>query len=115
MALTLPGALALGVYDGFIGPGTGTFAMFLFALAGFSLVRAGGNARTINFATNLGAFISFLLGGQMVWWLGVPMGLANALGAALGARMAMQRGAAFVKWIYALIVLLVAARLLFGR
>ncbi|SEJ06040.1 hypothetical protein SAMN04488058_103229 [Deinococcus reticulitermitis] len=112
LALTLPGALLIGMYDGFLGPGTGTFLMFLFALAGFNLVRSSGNARTINFATNLGAFVFFLLQGQMVWWIGLPMGLANALGATLGARMAMLRGSAFVKWMYGGIVLLVAARLL---
>ncbi|PNY82514.1 TSUP family transporter [Deinococcus koreensis] len=114
LALTLPGALFIGMYDGFLGPGTGTFLMFLFALAGFNLVRASGNARTINFATNLGAFVFFLIGGQMVWWIGLPMGLANALGATLGARMAMLRGSAFVKWMYGGIVLLVSARLLLG-
>lgn len=111
LALTLPGALIIGTYDGFLGPGTGTFAMFMFALAGFNLVRASGNARTVNFATNLGAFLFFLIGGQMVWWIGLPMGVANALGAALGARMAMLRGSGFVKVVYALIVLLVSARL----
>ncbi|MFC4639275.1 TSUP family transporter [Deinococcus hohokamensis] len=111
LAVTLPGSLVIGAYDGFLGPGTGTFAMFMFALAGFNLVRSSGNARTINFATNLGAFLFFLIGGQMVWWIGLPMGVANALGATVGARLAMLRGSGFVKVIYALIVLLVAARL----
>lgn len=115
LALTLPGAFITGVYDGFLGPGTGTFAMFLFALVGFNLVRSSGNARTINFATNLGAFITFLIGGHMVFWIGLPMGVANALGAALGARMAMLRGSAFVKWMYGLIVVLVALKLFSGR
>ena len=114
LALTLPGTLVIGVYDGLLGPGTGTFLMFLFALCGFNLVRASGNARTINFATNLGAFVFFLIGGQMVFWIGLPMGLANAAGAYLGARMAMLRGSAFVKLIYGIIVVLVAARLLLG-
>lgn len=114
LALTLPGAFIIGIYDGFLGPGTGTFLMFMFALAGFNLVGASGNARTINFATNLGAFIFFLIGGKMVFWIGLPMGVANALGATLGARMAMLRGSAFVKWIYGGIVLVVAARLLLG-
>ena len=94
------------------GPGTGTFLMLLFALAGFNLVRASGNARTINFATNFGAFLFFLIGGQMVWWIGLPMGAANAAGAFVGARTAMRHGSGFVKVIYAVIVVLVAARLL---
>jgi len=112
LALTLPGTLIVGLYDGFIGPGTGTFLMFLFTLAGFNLVRSSGNAKAINFATNAGAFIFFLLGGKMIFWIGLPMGAANAMGAYVGARMAMLRGSAFIKVIYALIVLLVSARLL---
>ena len=115
LALTLPGTLLIGVYDGFIGPGTGTFLMFLFTLAGFNLVRASGNAKAINFATNLGAFVFFVFSGKMVFWIGLPMGLANAAGAYLGARMAMLRGSSFIKVIYALIVVLVAARLLATR
>ena len=111
-AVCLPITLVIGLYDGFIGPGTGTFLMLMFALAGFNLVRASGNARAINFATNVGAFIFFLFGGQMVFWIGLPMGVANALGAALGARMAMLRGSGFVKWMYGIIVLVVVARLL---
>ena len=111
-ALCLPLTLLIGLYDGFLGPGTGTFLMLMFTVAGFNLVRASGNARAVNFATNLGAFVFFLLGGQMVYWIGLPMGLANALGAALGARMAMLRGSGFVKWMYGVVVLVVVARLL---
>ncbi len=111
LALTLPGTFIIGLYDGFIGPGTGTFLMFMFALTGLNLVRASGNAKAINFATNSGAFLLFLLGSKMVFWIGLPMGIANALGAYVGSRMAMLRGSAFVKVIYAVIVVLVAGKL----
>lgn len=113
LLIALPAALAIGVYDGFFGPGTGTFLMFVFVqFLHFDFVRGSGNARVVNFMTNLGAFTFFLLAGKMVYWIGLPMGLANALGAALGARAAMLRGSAFVKLVYVLIVLLVVARLL---
>ncbi|WP_291426294.1 TSUP family transporter [Deinococcus sp.] len=115
LAITLPGTFIIGLYDGFIGPGTGTFLMFVFTLAGFNLVKASGNARAINFATNAGAFVLFLLQGNMVFWIGLPMGVANALGAYVGAKMAMLRGSAFVKWMYGLIVVLVAAKLFAGH
>ncbi len=114
LLIALPAALAIGVYDGFFGPGTGTFLMFVFVrFLMFDFVTGSGNARVINFLTNLGAFVTFLVSGAMVWWIGLPMGLANALGAALGARMAILRGSAFVKAVYVGIVLLVVGRLLF--
>lgn len=114
LAIAIPGAFVIGIYDGFLGPGTGTFLMFMFSLIGFNLVTSSGNARTINFATNLGALLFFILGGHIVWWLGLSMGVATSLGAAVGARMAMLKGSGFVKIIYGLIVLLVVARLIFG-
>lgn len=106
------GVLVIGTYDGFLGPGTGSFFMLLFALAGHSLLRASGNARALNFATNLGALGLFVFGGHILWWLGLPMGVANALGARLGARMAVQRGGGFIRGVYAVAVLLVAVTLL---
>lgn len=85
--------------------------MLLFALLGMNLLQSSGNARAVNFATNIGALVFFLLGGHIIWWLGLSMGLANALGARTGARLAMLKGSRFVKIIYAVIVVLVALTL----
>lgn len=116
LAIALSAAFVIGVYDGFIGPGTGTFLMFCFvSFLGFDFVTGSGNARVINFATNLAAVTLFLFAGQMIFWLGLSMGVANALGAQLGAHMAMLRGSKFVKIIYVGIVMAVAARLLLIR
>jgi Predicted permeases len=116
LAIGLGAALTIGMYDGFFGPGTGTFLMFCFvSFLGFDFVTGSGNARVINLATNLAAVTLFLFAGQMVFWLGLSMGVANALGAQLGANMAMLRGSKFVKVIYVGIVLAVAARLLLVR
>lgn len=106
------GVLLVGAYDGFLGPGTGSFFMLMFALAGHSLLRASGNARTLNFATNLGALGFFVFSGHTLWWLGLPMGVANALGARLGARMAVQRGGGFIRAVYAVALVLVSVTLL---
>lgn len=109
-------AFAIGLYDGFLGPGTGTFLMFCFvSFMGFDFVKGSGNARVINWVTNVAAVSFFLFAGQMLVWLGLAMGVANALGARLGATMAMLRGSRFVKVIYLGIVLAVAARLLVIR
>jgi uncharacterized protein len=107
------GALLIGLYDGFFGPGTGTFLMFLFVrFLGFDFVMGSGNSKLINFATNLGAFVLFVFSGKMLFIIGLPMGIANALGAAVGARLAILKGSAFVKIIYVLIVILVVLRLI---
>lgn len=115
LLLCAPLSFLIGFYDGFIGPGTGTFFMLMFAAAGLQLVHASGNARALNFSTNIAAFLFFLFSGQMVFWIGLPMGAANALGAYVGSRTAMLRGSSFVKLVYAVIVVLVAAKLLSGR
>lgn len=116
LAIGLSAAFVIGVYDGFIGPGTGTFLMFCFvSFMGFDFVTGSGNARVINFATNLAAVTFFAFAGQMVLWLGLAMGVANALGAQLGAQMAMLRGSKFVKLIYLGIVIAVALRLVLIR
>lgn len=116
LAIGLGAAFVIGVYDGFIGPGTGTFLMFCFvSFMGFDFVKGSGNARVVNFATNLAAVTFFAFAGQMIVWLGLAMGVANALGAQLGAHMAMLRGSQFVKVIYIGIVGAVAARLLLMR
>ncbi len=116
LTIGLSAAFIIGVYDGFIGPGTGTFLMFCFVtFLGFDFVKGSGNARVINLVTNLAAVSLFLFAGKMVFWLGLSMGVANALGAQLGAHMAMLRGSKFVKLIYIAIVIAVAARLLFLR
>ena len=63
----------LGLYDGFFGPGAGTFVILAFtALCRFDLVTASGNANVVNFCSNLAAFVTFALAGEIVWALGVP-------------------------------------------
>ena len=108
------GVLVIGVYDGFFGPGTGTFLMFLFvSFLRFDFIMGTGNAKVINFMTNLGAFLTLVFTGNMLFLLGIPMGIANALGAWVGARAAILKGSAFIKIIYAFIIVLVVLRLVF--
>ena len=108
------GVLVIGVYDGFFGPGTGTFLMFLFvSFLRFDFIMGTGNAKVMNFMTNLGAFLTLVFTGNMLFLLGIPMGIANALGAWVGARAAILKGSAFIKIIYAFIIVLVVLRLVF--
>lgn len=90
-------AFALGFYDGFFGPGAGSFMLFSFLFIGFDFVVAAGNARAINFASNIAAVISFGLIGSINFYYSIPMGLAMIVGAFTGSRLAITKGAAYVR------------------
>lgn len=108
-------AFGLGFYDGFFGPGTGSFLMFgLIAIYGFDFVQAGGNARVLNFASNIAALITFALHGQINYLLGLPMLVAMIGGAQLGSKMALTKGVKLVKPIFVIMSLAVAAKMLWG-
>ena len=101
-------SLALGTYDGFFGPGTGTLLIVAFVLIfGESLTRASGNAKVVNLASNLAAVSLFAYRGTIVWPVALPMAAANALGAYVGTHLAVKRGDRFVR----LVVLVVVAAL----
>lgn len=93
-----PIALALGFYDGFFGPGTGSILIVAFAIVfGDTLTRASGNAKVVNLASNLAALLLFSIKGAVLWRLAAPMAASNALGAFVGARLAVKRGDRFVR------------------
>ena len=90
--------LVIGVYDGAVGPGTGSFLVFgLVSLLGYGFVQASAKAKIANVATNLGALIIFVPQGVVLGRLGLAMGAANMLGGYVGARTAVARGAGFVR------------------
>ena len=95
--------LALGFYDGFFGPGTGSFLIFGFLFIGCDFVTAAGNAKALNFASGMGALMSFALSGSVVWMYGVIMAVGMIFGAILGSRMAITKGAAYVRPLYLLV------------
>lgn len=95
----------IGFYDGALGPGTGSFFVFtLVGLLGYSFLEASANARLANFATNLGALLVFAPQGEVLWHVGLLMGLANLCGAYLGARISIHRGAGFVRAFFIVVV-----------
>ena len=97
MALA-PVALGLGFYDGFFGPGVGSMLIVSFVLLfGDTLTRASGNAKVVNLASNLAALGLFAARGTVLWKIALPMAAANALGAFVGARLAVKRGDRFVR------------------
>lgn len=93
-------AFGLGFYDGFFGPGTGSFLIFGFLFLGFDFVSAAGNAKALNFASGLGAMMSFAFNGTIVWSYGIIMGIAMVTGAYFGSKTAITKGASYVKPLY---------------
>lgn len=105
-------ATGIGVYDGFFGPGTGTFLILaLTAILGRTFLMASTLAKVANTATNLGALVVFALGGHVLWILGLVLAVANIIGAQIGARMVIGRGARFVRIVLLAVVVVMAAKL----
>ena len=107
-------ALALGFYDGFFGPGTGSFLIFSFiALYGFDFVVAAANSKVLNFTSNFASLLLFAWNGKILLSYGIPMAFFMILGSQLGTRLAIRWGAELVKPIFIMMSLLVAAKLIY--
>jgi uncharacterized membrane protein YfcA len=88
----------IAAYDGFFGPGTGSFFMLAFVmLAGFGVLKATAHTKVLNFASNIGSLSIFVFSGSTWWAVGFAMAFAQVLGASLGARLAMRVGARLIK------------------
>lgn len=97
--------LLLGFYDGFFGPGTGSFLVFLFVRwLGYDFLNASASAKLINTATNLAALGLFVYKGHIWWHIALTMAVANVLGSLLGTRLALKHGAGFVRLVFIVVV-----------
>ena len=97
--------LLIGFYDGFFGPGTGSFFVFLFVrLLGFDFLHASASAKLLNTATNAAALLLFALKGHVWWHVAAVMAITNVTGSLIGTRMALARGAGFVRGMFILVV-----------
>jgi uncharacterized protein len=106
-------ALVVGAYDGFFCPGTGTFLILAFVLVlGDGMTRASGEAKVVNFASNLAAVGLFAARGSILWRVALPMAVGEVAGSALGAHLALRRGDAFVRRVVFCVVLLTALKIL---
>lgn len=96
---------AIGMYDGALGPGTGSFLVFaLVGLMGYGFLEASAKAKIANFATNLAALVVFVPQGAVVWSIGLMMGVANVAGGYAGARTAVAKGSAFIRVVFVCVV-----------
>ena len=97
--------LVLGFYDGFFGPGTGSFLVFaLVRVLGYDFLNASAHAKVLNTASNLAALLLFTLKGHVWWHIAFYLAVANVLGSWLGTRLALKHGAGFVRWVFVLVV-----------
>ena len=98
-------ASALGFYDGFFGPGTGSLLIFLFvAILGLDFLRASALAKSVNWASNIAAMSLFLWNGSWIPVVALTMALANGLGGYLGAHLALEKGSAWVRLMFIAVV-----------
>ena len=103
--LALAVGAGIGFYDGFFGPGTGSFLIFIFiSLFGFDFLAASASAKVINCATNLSAVLYFAATDHILYRYALPMGLCNVLGSLLGTRLAILKGNRFVRRLFILVV-----------
>jgi uncharacterized protein len=97
--------LVVGAYDGFLGPGTGSFFVILLVVVlGYGFLEGSATAKIANLVTNLSAIVVFGLSGSVLWTLGLMMGAANLVGGYLGARTAISRGSSFVRKVFLVVL-----------
>ena len=102
------------MYDGFFGPGSGMFwTMAFVTVMGFNLTRATAHTKIMNFGSNLCSVAFFMSRGQVVFAAGLAMGAGQLLGARIGSRMVIKRGAKFIRPVFITAVLALTAKLLY--
>ncbi len=105
--------LGLGFYDGFFGPGTGTFwAMAYLVGLGYNLTRATAHTKLMNLASNIASLMAFVAGGHIHFGAGLCMGLGQMLGARLGSKVVIRKGTAWIRPVFIGVALTITLRLL---
>ena len=112
-AFGLTGGLLVGFYDGFFGPGTGSFFFAaIVLLLGWGAKRATGATKLLNFTSNITSLVFFATGGQVLWVLGLAMGVGQIVGAWLGAHLAINHGANLIRPLVVVISIALSIKLL---
>lgn len=104
--------LCLGFYDGFIGPGVGTFFIMGFIYTGFDFVHASGNAKVMNFTSNLASLLVFIAMGYVNFFFGLSCAVGQIVGASMGARLAILKGSGFVRAVFIIVTSVMLIKLI---
>ena len=103
----------LGLYDGFIGPGTGSFMALSFVLlCGYNLSKATANAKILNFTSNISSLLYFIVFGEVFWLIGLVMILGQLIGATIGAKMVLEKGSKLIRPIVVIVCFVMSANIL---
>lgn len=114
MAMGAGIGLAIGAYDGFFGPGAGTFLMLAFTgLCRFDLLTASGNTKVANSASNLASLVTFALAGKVLWAVGIPAALCGIAGNYVGSGLALKGGAKIIRPMFFVVLTLLVIRLVY--
>jgi uncharacterized membrane protein YfcA len=104
----------IGFYDGFFGPGTGSFwALAFVSLVGFNLSKATAHSKVLNFVSNISSLLVFLLGGKILWSVGFIMGAGQFVGAQIGSHLVIKKGTRLIKPLLIVVSLIMSIRLLY--
>ena len=108
--------ILLGFYDGFFGPGVGSFWAIAFVVGlGFQLMKATGYTKVMNFTSNIVSFILFLIGGHVLFAAGLIMAAGQILGARIGSGLVLKRGARFIRPVFITVVIATTLKLIYDR
>ena len=98
-------ALLVGFYDGFIGPGAGSFmVLFFISILGFDFIKASAHSKLVNVSTNLGSILFFSNSGNILYQYAIPMAIFNFTGALIGTRLAILKGNKFIRIFFLLVI-----------
>ena len=115
MAMALGIGLVIGGYDGFFGPGAGTFLILAYTgLCRFDLLTASGNTKLANSASNLASLVTFALAGKVLWSVGIPAALCGIAGNYLGSGLALKNGAKVIRPMFFVVLGLLLSRLVYS-
>ena len=112
LVLCLVIGLAIGFYDGFFGPATGTFLILLFTyITGMDLVTASATAKPVNLASNISALVTRILAGSVIYPLAIPAVICSVTGGFIGSKLALTKGAKFVRYVMLGVLALLTVKL----
>ena len=112
LLFALLGGACIGFYDGFFGPGTGMFLLFMWVrIFGFDFLHATATTKVVNASTNAAALGYFVPNGYILWGYAIPMAFANIIGAQIGSKLAMKHGTAFIRKLFLVLACVLIAKM----